>query len=190
MWHSPHHPNLGPSIHPCFCAPHMFNNMVLFVPFFMGCVGGTILRWPHDLHFPFSPMLFLWFCHIPLQKGFCKCKKFTNHWNLRQGHYLAGPSLISWSPIEEEPPPFGDGRSQRFEVEGNCCEGGGTEQGSESDLWKLRGITADSQQVNGDFGPTTAKNWILTTTDWLWKRTLSSRWELSWVTSSFQSCKK
>lgn len=35
---------------------------------------------------------------------------------------------------------------------------GAKEQGSENDLLKLRGIPADSWQINGDFGPTTAKN--------------------------------
>lgn len=164
MWHSAHHQNLGPSIHPCLCSPHMFNNMVLFVPLFMWCVIGRILRWPHDFYFPLSPTLFLWFYHIPL---FANVIKFTNHLNLRQIHYLGGPNLFSWSHTEEEFPPVGDRRRSQRDLrwKGSDVREGAKEQGSESDLWKLRGIPADSQQVNGDFGPTTAKNWILTITD-------------------------
>lgn len=86
--------------------------------------------------------------------------------NLRQGHYLGGPNIISLRSIEEESflqletEEVWRGRELMWGWFSIAVLEGAKGQGSESGLWKLRGLPPNSQQANGDFGPIIAKNWI------------------------------
>lgn len=48
---------------------------------------------------------------------------------------------------------------------------------TESSLWELRPIPDPSQQENGDQNPTPQATHFCQQPEWVWKRTLNSRWE-------------